>query len=61
MSKENNKPYISWVWSNDLSDWIAPVDQPDLEWLYVWDEHSVSWKNTGFKVDPFLKEQISSK
>jgi hypothetical protein len=60
MSKENNKPYISWVWNDDLNDWIAPVDQPDKKWLYVWDEESVIWKNTGFRVDPFKKEQVFS-
>lgn len=60
MIKENNKPYISWVWNNDLNDWIAPIDQPDRIWLYVWDEDNVRWKNTGYKVNPFRKEQVSS-
>jgi len=38
------KPYLSWIWSVELSCWISPVEPPDDGKKYYWDEETISWK-----------------
>lgn len=35
-------PFESWIWSEDLNSWIAPVPRPS-EGLYYWDENTKTW------------------
>lgn len=37
------KPYSSWIPDETLNSWIAPVEYPNDENDYIWDEDSVSW------------------
>lgn len=40
------KPYNSWIWSEELDNWIAPIPMPNLlEGNWVWDEESLSYKD----------------
>lgn len=38
-------PYPSWEWDESQQLWVAPVPEPapSKEFLYVWDEETVSW------------------
>ena len=42
-------PYPSWVLNKSIPAWEPPVPMPaDAdEFIYVWDEETVSWKNKG--------------
>lgn len=40
------KPYASWVLDEDTCFWISPVAYPTDGNSYLWDEESVSWKQT---------------
>jgi hypothetical protein len=37
------QPYPSWILNEQTCLWEAPVDKPDEEIGYIWDEPSVSW------------------
>ena len=37
------KPYASWVLNDDTCFWEAPVDLPDTENRYTWNEDTTSW------------------
>ena len=39
------KPFNSWVKDIENVMWKAPVDRPDDDEYYVWDEPSGSWIN----------------
>lgn len=37
------KPYASWVLNESTCLWDAPVQKPDDEKMYVWNEEITSW------------------
>ena len=37
------KPYPSWVLLEETCQWKAPVDRPEGEGMYVWNESTTSW------------------
>jgi len=37
------KPYPSWVLHEATCQWNAPVEIPDIENKYIWDEDTTSW------------------
>jgi hypothetical protein len=37
------KQYDSWVFDYSLKRWVAPVDYPDEEKIYHWNEESKTW------------------
>lgn len=37
------KPYASWTLDDDTCIWSAPVDRPDDDILYEWDEENRNW------------------
>ena len=37
------KPYASWTLDDDTCIWSAPVDRPDNDILYDWDEENKKW------------------
>lgn len=37
------KPFESWVLDVECACWVAPVDMPDDDKEYSWDEDSTSW------------------
>lgn len=43
------KPYQSWVLDPVAFTWESPVPYPDGDSSYVWDESSISWKETQSK------------
>jgi hypothetical protein len=38
-----NKPFNSWVLDEDTFRWKAPVEKPDQDKMYFWDENTTSW------------------
>ena len=38
------KPYSGWVWNETYKYWEAPVQLPDEENIYEWDNDTESWK-----------------
>jgi hypothetical protein len=36
-------PYPSWVWDSTLKTFIAPVEYPSDDNVYLWNEESNSW------------------
>lgn len=36
-------PYPSWTYSEELSEWVAPVAKPEDENFYVWSEENLNW------------------
>lgn len=38
------KPFNSWILNEDTCQWNPPVDMPNDENYYFWDEESTSWK-----------------
>jgi hypothetical protein len=40
----NSKPYPSWIKDYELKSWKAPVDRPQDNNIYSWDEETISWK-----------------
>lgn len=45
------KPYPSWVLDEDTCQWNAPVEIPDTENKYVWDEDTKSWTLVSGSID----------
>lgn len=39
-------PYPSWILDTEKLDWFPPIEYPDLNKLYTWDEDSLSWIET---------------
>jgi len=37
------RPYESWVLDEATCLWVAPVDRPEGNGVYIWDEESGSW------------------
>ena len=37
------KPYNSWVLNESTCRWVAPVDRPDDNKYYEWDEDNTQW------------------
>jgi hypothetical protein len=41
-------PYPSWIFDEELNDWVAPVPQPEFDpenpVLYVWNEEILNWE-----------------
>lgn len=57
------KPYPSWVLDGGKFDWKPPVDYPnDGKPIYVWDEKTISWKESVQLLARYLKyiEYINS-
>ena len=46
------QPYPSWVLNEDYT-WNAPIPCPEVDGTtgYVWDEKTISWKDSGIKPD----------
>lgn len=40
------QPFDSWELNEDTCLWHAPVPMPDDGKLYIWDEKTLSWKET---------------
>lgn len=38
------KPYPSWVFNDVTLDWKAPVDKPNGDGVYLWNEETTSWQ-----------------
>lgn len=38
------KPFESWGWDTNASDWVAPVAYPADDKRYVWDEDLTEWQ-----------------
>ena len=39
----HQKPFTSWTLNEDTCRWEAPVDRPDTEKTYSWNEETTSW------------------
>jgi hypothetical protein len=37
------KPFDSWVLNEDTCQWEAPIDYPDDDLMYQWDEEQGDW------------------
>jgi len=37
------KPFNSWILNEDTCIWKAPVDRPDNENIYTWNESTMTW------------------
>jgi len=37
------KPFNSWILNEDTCIWKAPVDRPDNENIYTWNESTLTW------------------
>ena len=37
------KPFSSWLFSDNILDWVAPVAYPEDGNRYIWDEDTTSW------------------
>ena len=42
------KPFPSWILDEETCRWNSPVEKPQDNNRYIWDEDTVSWK----KIDP---------
>lgn len=38
------KPFNSWVLDEEKAVWKAPIDRPDNDSLYIWNEESLLWE-----------------
>jgi len=49
-----DKPYPSWILDEANDRWVAPVDYPDTNFIYTWDEENGVWVHTGNSIyQPF--------
>lgn len=39
---KGQKPFPSWIWSEESNFWIAPIPKPEGDW-WSWDESNQSW------------------
>ena len=37
------QPYPSWVLNEDRCRWESPIARPDDEYVWIWDEPTLSW------------------
>lgn len=37
------QPYASWLLNEDTCIWEAPIQLPDDNKIYEWDEHNIAW------------------
>jgi hypothetical protein len=37
------KPYVSWIYNEEIEQWVAPIEYPTDNKSYIWDEQSISW------------------
>lgn len=37
------QPYASWTLNTEIYDWVAPVEYPNDDKDYLWDEETTSW------------------
>lgn len=37
------QPFPSWIKSNEIKDWVPPIEPPDKDKTYAWDEDTLSW------------------
>ena len=37
------KPYNSWVFNQEVRQWETPIQMPDDDKAYKWDEATISW------------------
>jgi hypothetical protein len=37
------KPYASWLFNEETCQWYAPIQHPQDNQIYIWDEDTVSW------------------
>ena len=44
------KPYLSWVLIEETCQWKAPIDKPEDDKNYYWDEETISWIESVSKV-----------
>ena len=40
----NQKPFPSWILDPETGEWVAPIQHPEDDESYIWDESSISWK-----------------
>lgn len=38
------KPYASWVLNEQTCQWNSPIQYPNDDKRYIWDEQTISWK-----------------
>jgi hypothetical protein len=38
-----DKPYTSWILNEENGKWEAPIEYPNDDKLYVWDEEILNW------------------
>lgn len=36
-------PFNSWVWDINKKSWKAPIDYPQDDKVYFWDDNTISW------------------
>lgn len=41
------KPFASWLLDDATTEWVSPIPMPAGEGHWIWDEESLSWKDTG--------------
>lgn len=46
------KPYPSWTLDETNDRWVAPVEYPDVNFIYTWDEENGVWVHTGNNQHP---------
>ena len=39
----SKKPYPSWTLNPETFKWTPPTPRPDEDWVYNWDESTLSW------------------
>lgn len=37
------QPFASWSWDEEKWDWMPPVEYPEDEKAYIWNEENISW------------------
>jgi len=43
---DNNQPYPSWTWDSSKGIWEPPVEKPDDDLKYYWNEETLTWEKT---------------
>lgn len=42
LAKQRDKPFPSWIWSDETSSWLAPIQKPEVG-NWIWDEEFQQW------------------
>ena len=45
-------PYPSWIFDEELNQWVAPVPYPEDEFAYLWNEELLTWQEYGLFIQP---------